>query len=117
MAHFTESNLKQKAVYWGNPTPDGYGGTDYDAPVKVECRWVETINRITDTKGVEVVSTASVQVKQDLDVDGVLFLGTLDDLDSYQMDDPKEVEGAFPIKRFDKTPTMDGKHYFRMAYL
>ncbi|MBU0778220.1 glycoside hydrolase [Patescibacteria group bacterium] len=55
---FIEKVCAQTAVYWGNPHPDGYGGTLYDDPVEVHCRWDEKINVVKDRDGKEVVSKA-----------------------------------------------------------
>lgn len=114
---FPERNLNQTAVYWGSPAPDGYGGYTFAEAVEIDCRWVDTTEMIMDAKGENVVSRASVQVAQDLDVDGMLFLGTLNDLDSSQEEDPTTIPTAYRIKRFDKTPTIRGNSFYRAAYL
>ena len=31
----------QDCVYWGNPVNDGFGGTTFDYPVEIKCRWTE----------------------------------------------------------------------------
>jgi hypothetical protein len=64
-----------------------------------------------------------VFVNQDIDEEGYLYLGTLDELyDSAEssagaIDDPKQIEGTYIIKRFQKTPSLDGTSYLRKAYL
>jgi hypothetical protein len=65
-----------------------------------------------------------VFVTQDVQEEGMLYLGTLDDLyDLYAessgggIDDPMSIVGAYIIKRFQKTPTLDGSGYLRKAYL
>ena len=116
MAQFPERGLTQTAVYWGTPTSDGYGGFTFADPVEIDCRWYDSTRLFVDDKGKEAVSQARVQVKQDLDKDGMLYLGTLDDLDSTEEADPRTVDGAYPILRFDKSITIKGK-YFRIAYL
>lgn len=114
---FPDRNLNQKCVYWGGPTPDGYGGFDYDDPEELDCRWVNTNQVIIDAKGREMVCRATVQVNQDLDEEGMLYLGELDDLDSAEEVAPETIAAAYQIKRFDKIPTMRGTKFFRMAYL
>lgn len=115
---FIQRICVQTAVYWGNPVPDGYGGTDYDDPVEIACRWDETINVITASNGKEVVSKASILVTQNIDEEGYLYLGTLDDLDSDALDEPETVDGAWKIQRFDKTPMiMKTDEFVRTAYL
>jgi hypothetical protein len=118
MARFPERGLNQTAVLWSATGPDGYGGYLYGEPAEIDCLWVASTQVITDAKGQEVVSRAFVQVKQDLEENDFLFLGTLDDLDSGQEDDPATVDGAWRVRRFDKNPTLKKPlRYMRVAYL
>jgi hypothetical protein len=94
----------QTAVYWGNPVDDGYGGLTFDDPVEIKCRWEDTAELITAADGEQYVTKANIMVTQDVDVNGYLLLGTLNNLDSDQMDDPKEVSGACRIRQFAKVP-------------
>ena len=116
-------NLTATCVYWGNPQNDGEGGFTFDDAVEISCRWEDMMQIVSDAKGNEVSSRALVFVGQDLDEEGYLYLGTLDDLyDSAEssagaIDDPKEIEGAYQIKRFQKTPSLSGSGYLRKAYL
>ena len=111
----------QTAVYWGTPTPDGYGTKTFADPVEIACRWterIELINRVGDRLGEQVVSKAQVFVLQDVDEQGYLFLGDLDDLDSDEEADPTTVDEAFVIQRFDKIPTLKAiTEFVRKAYL
>ena len=111
----------QTAVYWGTPVADGYGGKTFADPVEISCRWedrVEKISTITTSKlGEEIISKAQVFTTQDVEELGWLFLGDLDDLDSDEEADPMTVDGAYEIKRFDKTPAMRSTTEFsRVAY-
>ena len=116
----------QTAVYWGSPVADGYGGKTFDDPVEIKCRWENQVEKISwqgaSKLGEEIVSRAQVFTTQDVDELGWLFLGDLDDLDdlvdSSGEADPMAVEGAYEIKRFDKTPAMRSTTEFsRVAYL
>ena len=114
---FPNNNLRQTAVYWGNPTEDGYGNYTYDDPVEITCRWGEVTEVLTGPQGEELVSQAKVQVKQDLDENGLLFLGDLDDLSAAEEADPTTVEAAYRILKVDKVPTIHGRAFFRRAWL
>lgn len=115
---FVKDVCVQTAVYWGNPTPDGYGKMTYDAPVEIACRWDNVSKLITAANGDQIVCSAIILVTQDVDNQGMLYLGTLDDLDSAQEADPSTVEGAYEIKRFDKTPMIfETDEFVRKAYL
>ena len=115
----------QTAVYWGSPVNDGYGGETFDDPVEISCRWEDMHQIVTDAKGNELTSRALVFVLQDVDEEGYLYLGTLESLyDDYAGDssaggvnNPKIIEGAYIIKRFQKTPDLKGTGFLRKAYL
>jgi hypothetical protein len=110
--------VTQTAVYWGNPQPDGYGGETFDDPIEIDCRWEDAteLNRSDVIR--EFITKAIVYVTQDLDVNGWLYLGSLTDsgLDS-NPDNPREVDGAYIIGRFDKIPNIRGTEYVRKAYI
>jgi hypothetical protein len=101
---FIESVAVQTAVYWGTPVDNGYGGFTYADPIEILCRWEGSTKLITDAKGQQIVCVAEVMVLQELDIDGLLYLGSLDDLDSAQEDDPSTITGSQRIKQFMKTP-------------
>ena len=114
---FPNDKLKQTAVYWANPVDDGYGGLSWDAPEEIDCRWINTNEIVKANNGEEFVCRASVQVSQDLDENGLLYLGDLDDLDSDDPADPDTIAGVYRIRKFDKTPTINGTAYYREAWI
>jgi len=113
----------QTAVYWGAPEDDGYGGKDFDSiyPIEIACRWeekTELISRIGARLGEELISNAQVSVTQDVDEQGYLYLGTLDNLDSDQEANPETIDDAYSIKKFEKIPSLGSTNEFvRKAYL
>lgn len=118
LIQFVESVCVQTAVYWGAPQPDGFGGITYSDPVEISCRWDEKTKVVTDNNGKEIVSKAEVLVTQDVDEEGYLYLGTIDDLDSSEQDSPEDVVGAWEIKRVDASPLFRSTDKFvRVVYL
>jgi hypothetical protein len=117
MATFPNRNLTQTAVYWASPTSDGYGGFTWDTPVEIDCRWVNSTKLIRAANGEQIICMAEVQISQDLDENGMLYLGELGDLTIAQKADPMTVSGAYHIRRFDKVPTIKGTDFFRKAFL
>lgn len=98
-------SLKQTAVYWGAPVDDGYGGYAFDDPVEIICRWENKNEVFTDKAGNELTARSIVYSDQDVDNEGFLYLGTLDDFDSTDdITDPVTIETAYQIKRFDNLP-------------
>lgn len=101
----------ETAVYWGNPVNDGYGGFTYDTPVEIDCRWENKTEMdigwlSTGFPGNIRLSKASVLVTEDLDLNGVLWRGTLDTLNDIYDDisNPKIILEAYAIHRIDKIP-------------
>lgn len=119
-------NCRQTAVYWGSPQEDGYGGRTFAAPVEISCRWSDQKETVSGSNGTQILCRASVHLLQDVDEEGYLFLGTIEDL--YDMttggssaggiDNPKDFELAQEIIRFTKIPALDDATVFvRKAYL
>lgn len=109
---FITSIAVQTITYWGNPQPDGYGGTTFNAPVVLKCRWDNVTKLIRTGQGKEIACRAEVLVTQDMDVGGYLYLG------SSVVANPMLVEGAYEILRFDKIPMIKSTSEFvRKAYL
>lgn len=112
---FLKRTCTQTAVYWANPVADGYGDRTYDDAVEIKCRWQNKNSVIKSANGEEIVVTAEVFVTQDLDEQGMLWLGDLDDLDS----DPQPVaSGASLIVKVDKSPSLGStSDFIRKVYL
>jgi hypothetical protein len=105
---FMEATCTQDAVYWGNPEDDGSGGKTYDSPVAIKCRWEgkDQLLKEKDSKGNIIESPIIAYVLQDLDIEGCIFLGTLDDLDSGADVDPLSMDGVHIINQFEKIPAL-----------
>ena len=114
----------QTAVYWGSPVNDGMGGKTFVNPVEILCRWESVKQVVLDAKGNEITSRALVYTLQDLEEEGMLFLGTLDDLLESSGDssgvyyNPEDMSDAYTIKRFEKIPALGSTtEFLRKAYL
>jgi len=79
MATFPNRNLNQTAVYWASPMPDGYGGFTWDDPVEIDCRWEGSTKLIKRANGEQIACMAEVQINQDVEENGMLYLGDLDE--------------------------------------
>jgi len=117
------SKCTQIAVYWGNPQEDGYGGKTYDDAVEIPCRWedkTQILGSVTGSQvlGFQELDRGTIYVIQDLDEEGLLYLGKLDELSQGEIDDPKTIERAHMIKRFEKIPALGSRtDFLRVAYL
>lgn len=102
---FIKKVCVQTAVYWGNSQPDGYGGTTFDTAVEIKCRWEDKLRVVADKNGKEYHQRAELLVTQDVDVEGWLYLGTLNDFDSdVDITNPVGIQGAYQIMGVDKSP-------------
>jgi hypothetical protein len=110
-----ERVLRQVAVYWGVKRFDNSGRPMYEQPVEIKCRWEDIHEQFVDDQGHDHVTTAIVMVDRDLVVQGVLWLGSLEQVTSETS--PFENKGAFEIKKFDKIPNRAGTKWFREVSL
>lgn len=97
---FIKTVCVQTAVYWGNPRPDGYGGFIYDEPREIRVRWDDKIQVIESADGAEIISSAQLLVTEDLELEGVLWLGKLEDL-MPESESESESESKTPMSTWD----------------
>lgn len=125
ISSFITNTCVQTAVYWGSPVEDGYGGKTFADPIELTppngVRWENRTDlgeKVLNRLGEIINCNAVVFVLQDLEEQGWLYLGTLDDLDSAEEADPMTIDDAFEIKRFDKIPAMRSTtEFLRKVYL
>ena len=116
------SMLRQTAVWWPLASSesagievDQYGHPVYASPIEVDCRWEDRIEQFTDGRDILRMSQAIVYVDRDMEIGGVLMLGTEDDITDES--DPLRNEGAYEIQRFDKMPDFKCRRFLRNCYL
>ena len=111
------NQLKQTAVYWGNPSSDGYGGRTFDDAVEMSVRWQDRQELFVDAQGREQTSRAVVYVATDLIVGGYLYLVELADISSAEEGDPLAVATAYEIRAISKTPDIGADRFARKVWL
>ena len=123
---FIARRCNQTAVYWGSPVNTGAGRKKtYAEPVEIDCRWEDSAQLISDDKGNEITSRAVIFVTQDVDEQGMLYLGELETLydlvgesSGGGLDDPQAIANVYTIRRFEKVPSInDPTQFLRKAYL
>lgn len=108
--------LRQRAVYWAPNTVGADGQVTFHPPEEVRCRWEQGIKAEYGGGGMAEGSTAMVYVEKDLEIEGVLWFGKLNDLTD--TDDPfANTGGAFRIRKVDKIPTLKATAFVRRAWL
>ena len=110
--------LKQTAVYWAPKESgfDEFGRPEYESPVEIDCRWVDKAEEFIDAQGTRQVSKSKIYVGEDVKRGGMLMLGELTDLESLS-GNPKEIEDAFEVRSFSKTPNFKGTLFLRVVML
>lgn len=123
---FIKRKLLQTAVYWGNPVNNGYGGFNYDDPIEIKCRWEESNQVVVEMNGEQVISRAIVYTDTDLQENGVLFLGDMEDIIESSGESSGEMtplslsesQRPYVIRRWEKKPSLNStSDYIRKAYL
>lgn len=109
-------NFHQKAVYWGNPQPDGYGGFHFDDPVELTVRWEDKQVLFSLPTGEEQVSRAIVYTQVDVELGGYLALGTLDSIGANAQPVDSGII-AFIIRSFGKSPSLQANQFLRKAII
>jgi hypothetical protein len=96
--------LNQTAVSWDSPSPDGYGGFVYGSPTEIVCRWEDGGEVIEDKEGQQIIADSFVWSESNLDPEGYMYLGTLDDVGSAPT--PDEISGAKRIVKKLSVPNI-----------
>jgi hypothetical protein len=113
---FISSVCVQTAVYWGNPVNDGFGTRTYDLPVEIKVRWDENPQIIAGKDGKEITCSISVLTPEDLEIGGILRLGTLEETD--WTTNPHIIENTYEIMGWSKISMPKSLTQFvRTAYL
>lgn len=108
--------LKQKAVYWDSPIPDGFGGATYTAPTEIDVRWEDRVEQYTNLAGQQALSNAIVYANRDFSVGCYIMLGLLSDVTDPGLD-PQKTPGALKIMMVAKSPNIKGTQFLRKAWL
>jgi hypothetical protein len=120
---FIKKVCVQSAVYWGAPKPDGYGSMTYTSPAEIKCRWTDKVQVVKWQSAYvptsnEFISYAEILLYVNVELQGVLWLGTLDSLTTAQKADPLSIPGAREIKTFERIPLFKSSTEFvKKVYL
>ena len=85
-------------------------------PQELTVRWSDKNVEFIGRDGTTQMSKTKVYVGEDVEIGGILMLGTLADVDN-SLNNPLDNDGAFEIKGFNKTPTFKVDEYLRIAFL
>jgi hypothetical protein len=120
---FIKKVCVQTAVYWGAPKPDGFGGMTYTSPAEIKCRWTDKVQVIKWQSAYvptsnEFISYAEILLYDDVELQGVLWLGSLASLSTAQKTAPLTIPGAREIKTLERIPLFrSSKEFVKKVYL
>lgn len=112
--------LKQTCVYWpkGSVPFGEFGTPTRGALSEINCRWEDKAEEFVDAKGTQFVSRAIVYVGQDVEVGGLLYLGTSAEVAASGFPaNPRESASVFEIRVFEKLPNFKATRFLRKAIL
>jgi hypothetical protein len=104
-------NMAQVATYWPPSDNDGFGGTGFDQPREIKCRWQDDAVLYRDALGREQVSQSIVYPAEPLALGGYLLLG------ASSASDPRSVEGAREIRQQGQSPNLGQTMTLNKVYL
>ncbi len=102
----------QKAVYWAKSSLDDYGKVTISAAVEIDVRWGECKGEVVNAQGKNVAIDSKVVVAQDVIIDSILWLGTLEDYTALSA-----VSDLMQAVRVDKTFDVKGRNQRRVVSL
>ena len=103
--------MKQRVVYCAPNGSDAAGQPLFQEPDEFKARWEEYQAEDMSTETSTKVSECTVYVEKDVEIGGMLYLGTKDDLSKPLI--PHKT--ARRIKAFEKLPTRSAKQFLRIA--
>lgn len=99
---FIQKVCVQPMVYWEYTGIDGFHNPQFNAAEEINVRWDAKTEVMTTNDGEEFISNAEILTPQDLVEKSWVYLGNLADLPANP--DPRNTEGAYEIKRMERTP-------------
>jgi hypothetical protein len=109
----------QNALYWSPGGIDADGNRVYGTVVELKddraVRWEDINEAVTTRSGETIVSRSKVYAGEDLEEEGVLWLGSL--ADAVSTTQPFANPGAFEIRKFSKIPNLRATEFLRVAWL
>jgi len=98
--------LTEDAVYWPPDQPDVFNTPIAGEPEQIKVRWQVDQRRRVSFRGVEFISVATVYASKQLEFDGWLYRGNVDDMDYPSA--PRKQPGAFQIKNIERSQNPSG---------
>lgn len=111
MTNYINRNLRQTVTYWRPTGNDRFGGKTFAAPTTQLGRWEERTDLFIDRTGKETRSMARIYLTDDVELGGYLYLGTSSSTA------PENVDGAYEIRDFRKTPNLRATLFERRALI
>ena len=109
--------LNDTLVYWPPAARDKFAKPGYGTPAEILGRWEDNLELAVTSTGEEFTSHAQVFLDQDLELEGYLFLGDLQDLSTDELSDPRREDRAYEIKKTERVESVGGLDQVRQVWL
>lgn len=106
----------QKCVLWAKSSEDSMGEVKVSKPTEIDVRWNDTHRETTDADGNTVLADATVVVDRDIEVGSLMKLAKLKDISNARTTGAG-ISGLVQVVRFNKTPDVKGRFYYRECFL
>lgn len=106
---------KQVAVYWPMIGTNDAGEPIYGPPEEIKCRWEDVHEVFKTAAGDDTVSNSKVYVDRETPEGGVLWEGSIEDLENQML--PFENDGAYAIRKFSRVPNLKATESLLIAML
>jgi hypothetical protein len=115
---FIQKVCVQDAVYWGSPVADGMGTIEYASPIAIKVRWDDLVKLKANNASLkeDIEDKATILTVTELEVGGMVKLGTLADILPYDQSKPFSIPDTYEIKDFEKTPMIKSSTIFVRKY-
>lgn len=95
---------RETLVYWAPNSTNMAGELEWHAPVEMTCRWDDKVQEIRTDDGTYVLAKSEVISEIKLEVGGIVFRGTLNDV--VYPDTPRDNPNVFRILKVMETPNL-----------
>lgn len=117
----TLSNLYQRAVLWtaqlnsvGGGKVDKFGGVVVDDAIEISVRWEWKRTNMLNQKRETITVDATIRVAQEVPVDSLIWLGSLNDLAGTGGPELQSPEGVCQVKAYNYVPDVRNRFVSRV---
>ena len=105
----TTDYLNQTVTHWSRSGLKSSGDPNFAAPVTLNARWQESEEIFINVNGEQARGRAKVYLEIDVELGDYLFNGVSTTAD------PKNLDGAWEVQEFRRSPSIEADEFLRRA--